>query len=310
MCVDLHTHSVYSDGTASPAELISMAAARRLQGFALTDHDTVEGVREAMRLGREHGVTVVSGLEISARHGAYSLHILGYGFDPEHPDLLEWLARLQEGRIARNQKIIAKLAEMGFAVSEQEVAQMSSCGQTGRPHIAGVLQKKGYVRSVQQAFSLYLGRNKPAWCPRRTCSAAEAIAVIHQAGGLAVLAHPGMLDNSMRKQPSIIQELKEKKLDGVEVYYPAHSRKMRKRLQEVAGKYNLLCTGGSDYHGSRHGHVFAGGEGGICPPDSIMVELLERLQYFDRSKFGSGRSGFPQLHPAGQPEDVHSVPPL
>lgn len=278
MCVELHTHSVYSDGTSTPAELISMAAARKLKGFALTDHDTVEGVRETVRLGQEHGVAVVSGLEISARHGDRSLHILGYGIDPENRDFCNWLVRLQQGRAERNTKILEKLRGMGLAVNDEEVARLSACGQAGRPHIARLLVDKGYATNMNQAFKLYLGRNKPAWCGRFAYSSAETIAVIQQAGGLAVLAHPGSIDNSMRAQPSIIQELVERKLDGLELFYPSHTRKAAKRLRELAKKYNLLCTGGSDYHGDNRSNVFAGGTGGICPPDSIMDELLERLK--------------------------------
>jgi predicted metal-dependent phosphoesterase TrpH len=279
MCVELHTHSVYSDGTATPTELIQMAADRKIQGFSLTDHDTVEGVQEAMCQGQKLGIPVVSGIEISASHRQYSLHILGYGIDSNNQELLDWLARLQQGRIERNRNILEKLAKMGISITDQELQQVSGCGQAGRPHIARLLKEKGYVTNMQKAFSYYLGRNKPAWCSRYTSESSEAIAILHQAGGLAVLAHPGIIDKSMKAQPMLIQELVERGLDGLEVFYPTHSSKVKKRLQILAGKYNLLCTGGSDYHGDQHGRLFTGEAGGICPPDSIIVELLERLQY-------------------------------
>ena len=279
MCVELHTHSVYSDGTATPAELVQMAVERRLKGFALTDHDTLEGVPEAMQYGQELGMPVISGIEISVKHQEYSLHILGYGIDPKNQALLGWLARLQEGRIERNRNILDKLSKMGLPITEEELEQVSGCGQTGRPHIARLMQDKGYVSCTQQAFKVYLGRNKPAWCSRLSYSASEAIAMLHQAGGLAVLAHPGMIDKKMNVQPLLIQELVERGLDGLEVFYPTHNSRVKKRLQILARKYNLLCTGGSDYHGDQHGRLFAGEAGGICPPDSIIVELLERLQY-------------------------------
>lgn len=279
MCVELHTHSVYSDGTATPAELIQMAADRNIKGFALTDHDTVEGVQEAIRYGREFNIPVVSGIEISASHRQYSLHILGYGIDPNNQELLDWLARLQQGRNERNRNILEKLTGMGIPITAQELEEVSGCGQAGRPHIARLLKDKGYITNIQQAFSFYLGRNKPAWCSRYASLASEAIAILHQAGGIAVLAHPGTIDKSMKELPMLFQELVERGLDGVEVFYPTHSRKVKKRLQFLAGKYNLLCTGGSDYHGDHHGRLFAGQAGAICPPDSIMVELFERLQY-------------------------------
>ncbi|MCI5194069.1 MAG: PHP domain-containing protein [Candidatus Electrothrix sp. AU1_5] len=279
MCVELHTHSMYSDGTATPAELVQMAADRNLKGFSLTDHDTVEGVQEVLCHGKAIGMPVISGIEVSTMHRQYSLHILGYGVDPKNEKFLQWLARLQQSRIERNRKIVKKLAAMGISISEQELKQISGCGQTGRPHIAQLLLDKGYVTTTQQAFSLYLGRNKPAWCSRSPCSSSEAITVLHQAGGLAVLAHPGIIDKEMKVQPLLIQELVERGLDGLEIFYPTHSSKVKKRLQMLAHKYNLLCTGGSDYHGDHQRRLFAGQTGAICPPDSIMVELLKRLQY-------------------------------
>ncbi|MCI5131650.1 MAG: PHP domain-containing protein [Candidatus Electrothrix sp. EH2] len=155
MCVELHTHSVYSDGTAAPARLLQMAAERGITGFALTDHDTVEGVQEAMRHGQELGIPVLSGIEISATHRQYSVHILGYGMDPAHQELLAWLADLQEGRIVRNRKILHKLAAMGIVITEQELKQRSGYGQAGRPHIARLMQEKGYVADTRQAFKYY-----------------------------------------------------------------------------------------------------------------------------------------------------------
>jgi len=279
MCVELHTHSVYSDGTATPTELVQMAADRDLQGFSLTDHDTVEGVQEALCHGEKVGVPVVSGIEVSATHRQYSLHILGYGIDSKDEFLLQWLAGLQQGRIERNKNILKKLATMGISINGHELEQVSERGQAGRPHIARLLQDKGYVTTTQQAFSHYLGRNKPAWCSRSSCSASEVITTLHQAGGLAVLAHPGIIDKGMRIQPLLIKELVELGLDGLEVFYPSHSSKVKKHLQMLANKYNLLCTGGSDYHGDHQRRLFAGEAGSICPPDSIMVELFERLQY-------------------------------
>jgi predicted metal-dependent phosphoesterase TrpH len=277
MCVDLHTHSFYSDGTVSPAGLISMAAASGLTGFALTDHDTVEGVPEAQRLGQEQGLNVVSGLEISAKHGDISVHILGYGVDPEHPQLNAWLTRIQEGRKERNRHILDKLAALGITISMEELEQFSGCGQTGRPHIARLLIAKGHVKHPNQAFARYLGRNKAAWHPRFACSAAECIAIIHQAGGAAVLAHPGLIDPALKKQPQLIQELAERNMDGVEAHYPKHSRQMTELFSSLARRHKLLITGGSDYHGDSRINGLAGPATGFCPPDSIMEQLCGRL---------------------------------
>ena len=278
MCVDLHTHSVYSDGTATPAQLIDMAASRGLKGFALTDHDTIEGVAEIVHLGQQQGMDVVSGIEVSARHGDYSLHILGYGIDPENLELGDRLAALQQGRKERNLKILEKLKGLGVPISSEELERLSSCGQAGRPHIARLLIGKGYAGTMNQAFDRYLGRKKPAWQSRFVYSAAETIAIIHQAGGVAVLAHPGLIDSNMKAQPQVIRELAERHLDGLEVYYPGHTHHMIQCLNRLARKYHLLATGGSDYHGDNRTRGLAGKAAGFCPPDSIMPALHERLR--------------------------------
>ena len=277
MCVDLHTHSLYSDGTVTPVELLRMAADSGLKGFSLTDHDTVDGVQEAVQAGNKLGINVLTGIEISALHRGYSLHILGYGIDPDNPRFLHRLTRLQQGRKERNVKILEKLAVMGIDISGDELDRQSGAGQTGRPHIARILMNRGYVRTMREAFSLYLGRNKPAWQSRFTYTTAETIEMLHQAGGIAVFAHPGQLDPGMKVQPQIIRELVELKLDGLEIFYPGHTRKIQNRLKSLAKKYNLLATGGSDYHGGNRAGNLAGTPGSICPPDSIMQEIRNRL---------------------------------
>ncbi|WP_420209092.1 PHP domain-containing protein [Candidatus Electronema sp. JC] len=278
MCVDLHTHSVYSDGTATPLQLIRMAAASGLTGFALTDHDTVEGVAEAMRLGTEHGVDVLSGLELSARHGEGCIHILGYGVDLANPQLCAALARLQQGRAERNVQILDKLVKLGIAITMEETERLSACGQTGRPHIARLLLAKGYVQSLNHAFTLYLGRNKAAWCGRFAYSAAETIAIIHEAGGVAVLAHPGIIDPELKAQPQLVRELAERHLDGMEIHYPGHNYNMIQLFSGLAKQHGLIATGGSDYHGDSRIKGLAGRATGFFPPDSIMEQLRDRLR--------------------------------
>ncbi|WP_417911798.1 PHP domain-containing protein [Candidatus Electronema sp. TJ] len=278
MCVDLHTHSVYSDGTATPLQLIRMAAASGLAGFALTDHDTVEGVTETMQLGAAHGVEVISGLELSARHGEGCVHILGYGVDLANPQFCAALSRLQQGRAERNVQILDKLVKLGIAITLEETERLSGCGQTGRPHIARLLLAKGYVQSLNQAFTLYLGRNKAAWCGRFAYSAAETIAIIHEAGGVAVLAHPGIIDPELKAQPQLIRELAERHLDGLEIHYPGHNYTMVQLFIGLAKQHGLLATGGSDYHGDSRIRGLAGRATGFFPPDSIMEQLRDRLR--------------------------------
>jgi len=281
MCVDLHTHSVFSDGTATPSELVELALERQLTGLALTDHDTTEGVDEFLRVADSKNLPAISGLEISTLYQGISLHILGYGIDPDNPALCKWLAQLQQGRLERNQCILEKLNKLGIDISAEEVARVSAHGQTGRPHIARLLMAKGYAKNMNEAFRRYLGKHKPAWCRRLSYTASQSIDIIHQAGGIAVLAHPGQLDPAMLKQPQLIRELKERKLDGLEVFHPSHPKKTQKRLHTLAQKYDLLITGGSDYHGAHNPAGLAGGKNSICPPDVIMEELFGRMQQRD-----------------------------
>jgi predicted metal-dependent phosphoesterase TrpH len=278
MCIDLHTHSMYSDGSSSPAELVALALANKLVALSLTDHDTVEGVEELMRLGEEAGLLVISGVEISTTFHDHTLHILGYGIAPRHPALLDWLKPLQESRKQRNAIMLDKLRGLGIEISMEEIQKISCYGQTGRPHIAQVLVAKGVVESFEAAFRHYLGRNRPAWKKRFSYSAAETIDMIHQAGGIAVLAHPGQLDPAMLVQAPLIRQLVLRGLDGLEIYYPAHNRRMKKRLKALAAEQGLLITGGSDFHGlTRPTHRLAGKAMNFCPPHSLLAALLARL---------------------------------
>jgi predicted metal-dependent phosphoesterase TrpH len=278
MCIDLHTHSIYSDGSSTPAELIELAVANGLQGLALTDHDTVEGVGEVQRLGGLAGITILTGVEISTTLRQYTLHILGYGIDPSDPVLHQWLLPLQQGREKRNTAILLKLQALGIAITAEEISRISCCGQTGRPHIARLLIEKGVVDTFDAAFRQYLGRNKLAWESRFSYSAAETIDMIHRTGGLAVLAHPGTLDPEMRVQSLVIRELALRGLDGIELYYPSHTRKIIKKLKAIAAQNNLIVTGGSDFHGAtRPANRLAGDQAQtVCPPYSIIEAILAR----------------------------------
>ncbi len=278
MCVDLHTHSIYSDGSSTIAELVEMALGNGLRALALTDHDTVEGSEEIKELGEKSGLIIISGVEISTTLQQRTVHILGYGIDTSSPALQQWLLPLQTSRAERNSAILAKLQALGIDISADELKHVSCCGQTGRPHFARLLIQKRVVDSFDAAFRQYLGRNKPAWVGRFSYSAAETISMIHQVGGLAILAHPGQIDTEMRLQPLLIQELVLRGLDGIEIYYPTHTRKMIKKLKAIAREHGLVVTGGSDFHGlSRPAHQLAGVVQGFCPPASIIDDIMTRL---------------------------------
>ena len=247
--IDLHIHSTYSDGVLKPAELVDLAKSQGLSAISITDHDTADGAGEAIQRGLEKGIEVISGIEISSWHGDTSMHILGYLFRSDDEQFNSWLQLLQQGRDTRNIRIIENLNKLGITVELEELLQYSEYGQTGRPHIARLLVDKGIAKTVDLAFKYYLGRGAAAYAERFRFSARDAIAMIREAGGVAVLAHPSSLDPSLRSTPSLLKDLHKVGLNGVEVYYPSHSSKAVKALLKMAGDIGLLITGGSDFHG-------------------------------------------------------------
>lgn len=277
MSIDLHTHSWFSDGTKSPTELVQLAANSGVSAIAITDHDTMDGVDEAMAVSSEFGVEVVPGLEMSVIHKKKPLHILGYFMDPADSKLAAALSVLQEARDRRNAKIIAKLQAVGVAATVEELKEISGIGQTGRPHIAKLLVNHGLVRSIPQAFDEYLKKDAKAYVARFAYSAEEAISFITEAGGLAVLAHPIQVDKTLNSLVTLLPVLKSYGLDGIEAYYPTQKKKMRKRIRMFARENDLLLTGGSDYHGDiRPGTRLAGGNNVYVSPrllDLMKVRL-------------------------------------
>ena len=247
--IDLHIHSTYSDGVLKPAELVDLAKSQGLSAISITDHDTAGGTDEAIQRGFEKGIEVITGIEISSWHGDTSMHILGYLFRSDDEQFNSRLQLLQQGRETRNIRIIENLNKLGITVELEELLQYSEYGQTGRPHIARLLVDKGIAKTVDLAFKYYLGRGAAAYAERFRFSARDAIAMIREAGGVAVLAHPSSLDPSLRSTPSLLKDLHKVGLNGVEVYYPSHSSKAVKALLKMAGDIGLLITGGSDFHG-------------------------------------------------------------
>ncbi len=278
MSIDLHTHSHYSDGTKSPMELVRLASKSGVSALSITDHDTMDGVQEALSAGMEYGVEVVPGLELSVVYEKKPLHILGYWMDPAHAELSAALTVLQKARDQRNEKIIEKLKALGIDASVQELAEISGVGQTGRPHIAKLLMNHGVVRSMQQAFDEYLKKDAIAYVDRFAYSAEEAITLIINGGGIAVLAHPVQVDRTMNSLPPLLAVLKGFGLEGIETFYPTQSKKMRKKIRQFADEFDLVLTGGSDYHGDiRPGTRLAGGNNVFVPP-ALLDKMKERLQ--------------------------------
>lgn len=273
--IDLHTHSTASDGTLSPAELVRRAAELGLAAVALTDHDTVQGLPEALGEGRAAGVEVVPGCELSVEsESGRPMHILGL-FVPERPEnLLEVFAFMKTSRLKRNQLILDKLARLGIRIDYNEVEVLAG-GTIGRPHIARVLVERGVVPSFDRAFGEYLGVRGKAYVPKDKLTPEAGIQALRRDGAMAVLAHPYLLNLPEPKLEELLLRLKSFGLEGVETLYPEHGFEDQRRFRRLAEKLGLLETGGSDFHGGVKPDIELGrGRGDLKVP----YELLDRLK--------------------------------
>ena len=259
----------------SPAAIVRTAADRKLQAIALPDHDTVDGIDAALQAGSKYQMEIIPGIELTSHYQKKSLHILGYGMDHQHPAFCHGLEQVQIARKVRNQKIIEKLNKLDIHITAKEVAEVSGSGQTGRPHFARLLIKKGVTGSINEAFHRYLGGKGKAFVARKRLPAEEAIKMIHGAGGAAVLAHPFLADRSMNMIPDLLHDLKELDLDGVEVFYPSQPNRVRQLLLQLCNNLKLVITGGSDYHGEGQSKCqIIGGNG----KDMVSAALLADLK--------------------------------
>ncbi len=284
MSIDLHTHTTASDGSFTPSQLVRYAKQKGVTVIAITDHDTIDGNVEAMTEGEREAVTVVPGVEISVDYTPGSMHMLGFFIDIKNTALSEKLRLLQDSRADRNPRIIEKLNALGVNINYQEVIDISGGGQVGRPHIAQVLLQKGYTRSIQEAFDRYLGKGAPAYLDKFRMEPADAIGMIIGAGGVPVLAHPFTLNCANADElEHLIKNLVSLGLAGIEVYYSEHSSKQVSVYESLAGRFNLLITGGSDFHGANVQGIDLGkGRGGLAVP----YELFEKLKKHWEEKSG------------------------
>ena len=284
--VDLHIHSTASDGSIAPLDILTLAKNAHLAAFALTDHDAISGTREILAHRHLLGpVKFLTGVEISAQSPDFfnvsgSFHVLGYGFNLDHPALNQALQAQQSSRKSRNPQIIARLNALGFDISlDTVVAESEKDAQIGRPHIARVMVKKGFAASVNDAFDKWLGKGKPAYVEKARIASARAIELIRKAGGAAVLAHPGLLDVAdFDAYEYLISELVPMGLMGLEVYYPGHSPEETGYFLELTEKYGLLATGGSDFHGAINPEIHIGtGTGDLAVPYIVYERLAEEI---------------------------------
>lgn len=251
MKVDLHTHSTASDGQYTPAELVRLAKESGLEGLALTDHDTLDGLEEAVQAGKQLDLCVIRGIELAAKEYP-TFHILGYGFDSSAPALIDLCRELKEGRDQRVPRIIAHLKEQGIDVALSEVENLAGGMIVGRPHFAQVLVRRGYVSSNREAFDRYLDTEEfHRWVERPKPPVKTCIEVIKAAGGKASLAHPYQIGADNQTLETIVQELSEYGLDAIECYYPLYSPEQQAFYLRLVEKYHLHITGGSDFHGEK-----------------------------------------------------------
>lgn len=244
--VDLHIHSSASDGRFSPAEIVRKSAEAGLTVIALADHDNVDGIAPALEAAKNFPwLKVIPGVEISTDIPQGELHILGYFIDYTDQELLANLEKMRNSRQKRAQGMLAKLANLGLTIEWKRVKEIAGSGSVGRPHIAQALLEKGYIASIKEAFTKYIGWGGPAYVEREKMSPAEAVGLILRAKGLPVLAHP----LTMNDPETLIIELKESGLIGLEAYYKDYTAEEINRLVNLAEKYGLITTGGSDYHG-------------------------------------------------------------
>lgn len=282
---DLHIHSNASDGTCSPDEIISGALNNGVQIIAITDHDTIAGCAQAIKMDIPPSMQLITGVEISADFPAFlsrkgSIHILGYNIDLTHPGLRRNLESLQESRLNRTPQIISLLNRLGIDISMDELSDCFPKGQIGRPHIAQRMVDKGIAASIDEVFDSYLGNGKPAYVEKQRIPYAAALEMILEAGGIPVLAHPYLISNS---SAGVIEDLVKKSiplgLQGIEAFYPQHSKAQSDHCLDIAGRYDLMVTGGTDFHGGITPNIQIGfGNGGFSVSAKDIAKFMDSIR--------------------------------
>lgn len=278
--MDLHTHTTASDGALAPGRLVEKAVSIGLKALAITDHDTVEGVSEAMARGREVGLEVISGVEISVEAGSNrTFHLLGYFIDPGHQGLLSTLRDRQVARHRRNEMILRRLAGLGMPLDPAILAQCQGGGLLGRPHMAQAMVRHGYVASAEEAFAKFLAKGRPAYVEKFRLGPEDAVLALKQAGGVPVLAHPYTLnfETPLELEAFVRTLVREAGVMGIEVLHPDHGPEYEARFRFLARRYGLVMTGGTDFHGSTKPEVALGwGRGTLRVPYAWAEALRQR----------------------------------
>jgi predicted metal-dependent phosphoesterase TrpH len=275
--IDLHAHSTASDGTLTPSQLVKHAHDLGLQAIALTDHDTTNGLNEAMEAGIKYGVEVIPGCELSVTFQPGFMHIVGLWVPPDALHLNEVLKNLRDKRATRNKRIVAKLNQLGIDITFEDVLAMAGNGTMGRPHFARVLMEKGVVSSIKQAFDLYLGSTGAAYIPKDKLTPQQAIAALKKEQATIVLAHPYSLKLSGQAEAAEIQRLCHLGVEGIEAYYSLHSPDQTRKYLELCKRFNMLPSTASDFHGTVKPDIELGiGRGNLDGPYALLQAFKDR----------------------------------
>ncbi len=267
--IDLHMHTHFSDGRCSPKETAAIAAERRLAAIAITDHDSLDALPEAQECTNKLGIEFVTGIELSCTYQNSDIHMLAYFVDCNYKPLAEKVKFYQAERLKRGEMMVRKLNEMGLDLRMDTVKRMAGSGVVGRPHVADALLSEEFVQTFDEAFSRYLGYHAPAYVPKTFFDPVEAIELVHKAGGLAIMAHPGTA-----KRDDTIDYFKEIGMDGIEVYHSKHTAQQVRHYKSIAEKKNLLISGGSDWHGRPDPRAEMGSQ---RVPYEVLVRMREYL---------------------------------
>lgn len=259
--VDLHMHTTHSDGTFLPRGLVRLAKEKGLECISVTDHDTMSSYEECLDESKKLGIELIPGIEISADFEPGTLHILGYFLDPEQPELKKTLLDIQKARLERNPQIIKKLNNIGIDITLKEVIDESGGKQVGRPHFARVLLKRGFIKNMEEAFRKYLAKGKPGYVDKRRLSSKDAIQSINKAGGITSIAHPKQMKLQEPELSKEFERLVDEGLGGIEAYNSCQSAAEAKIYKQIAKRFNLIVTGGSDFHGANKPGVQLGNFG-------------------------------------------------
>ncbi len=272
--VDLHMHSACSDGTDEPSDLAAKAKEAGVSAIALTDHDAVRGIDEIMKAGEECGLEVIPGVELSTEYGPEEVHVVGLFIDPENEALQAQLQAFRDNRDNRNLKMIDRLREAGFDITAEDVYERNPGAVIARPHVARYLVETGQAPDVQSVFDDYIARGKPCYVERYKITPVEAVKLIHDAGGLAILAHPCLYKMSREELTQMVSEMKEAGLDGIEALYSRNKEGEEEEYCQLAEDFDLLLSGGTDYHGTTKPDLQIGvGTGNLCIPYSVLEKM-------------------------------------